>query len=74
MADSYDNMAIVYKTKAELDRALELHTKSLTIRLSAVGADHPDVAGSYNNIAIVYRANEDVDKALAYSNKSMLIT
>ena len=73
LAEIYNNMAIVYRDKCELDKALEYYNKSLSIRLNILGEKHPDVASSYNNMANVYSDKGDDDKALEYHNKSLYI-
>ena len=70
VADTYNNMAIVYKSQGHYERALEYYQKSLDIKMKVVGHDHIDVAASYTNIAGVYQkegkraqANEMATKA-----------
>ena len=73
MATSYNNIGLVHRNKAEYDKALEYHQKSLAIRLKQLGPDHPDVAISYNNIAVVYKAKKDLPKAKEYWGKAHAI-
>jgi len=54
-------------------KALEYHEKSLRIRLSVLGKNHPDVAVSYNNIGVVYNDMGDSSKALEHYEKSLRI-
>ena len=55
VASTYSNMAIVCSDGGDgLDRALEYHKKSLSIRVNCLGENHPGVTDSYHNIADVY--------------------
>ena len=67
-------MAIVCSDGGDwLDRALEYHKKSLSIRVNCLGENHPGVADSYHNIADVYSDQGELNKALNYYNKSLSI-
>ncbi len=55
MADSLDNLANLYETMGQYDRAEPLYQRSLKIRESKLGPNHPDVAKSLNNLAGMYR-------------------
>ena len=70
VATSYNNIGLVYDSKAEYDKALEYYQKSLAIYLKQLGPDHPDVATSYNNIGLVYDSKAEYDKALEYLPES----
>ena len=50
MANIYNNMAIVYDKQNHPNKALEYDDKALTMRLSTLGENHPNVARSYNNL------------------------
>ncbi len=54
MADSFNNIGVVYKKKGDLENALVQHQKALEIRTRVFGFEHPDVAASYINIGSVY--------------------
>jgi len=45
-ATGYNNLGAAYYSKGDYDRAIELHDKSLAIRLKIFGPDHPDTAAS----------------------------
>ena len=53
MADSFNNIGVVYKKKGDLENALVQHQKALEIRTRVFGFEHPDVAASYINIGSV---------------------
>ena len=59
MADSFNNIGVVYEKKGELENALVQHQKALEIRTRVFGSDHPDVAKSIKNIGIVYHNKGD---------------
>ena len=54
LADSYNNIGVVYQRMGEHTRALENFNKALQIRQKTLSADHPDFAASYNNTGLVY--------------------
>ena len=60
MAKSYNNIGLVYDSQGKYDDALDYYQKSLKIKITAVGSDHPDVAISKFNIASLLR---NMDKA-----------
>jgi tetratricopeptide (TPR) repeat protein len=64
----------VYAFQGDYDKALEYYEKSLSIILSVLGDNHPDVAISYNNIGNVYAFQGDYDKALKYYEKALKIS
>ena len=55
MADSFNNIGIVYEMKGDFENALVQHQKALEIRTRVFGSEHPDVATSYQNLAAVYQ-------------------
>ena len=55
MAQTLNNLAIVYRDQGKYSEAEGLYKRALVIREKALGASHPDVAQTLNNLAIVYR-------------------
>jgi len=53
VANSYNDIGNVYYSQDKYDDALDYHQKSLNIRITVFGTDHPDVAKSYMNFANV---------------------
>ena len=53
VADTYGNMAVVYDSQGQLDKALELYQKSVDISIAALGSDHPDLDASYMTMALI---------------------
>ncbi|CAF4292728.1 unnamed protein product, partial [Rotaria sordida] len=54
LADSYNNIGLVYDNMGEYLKALSSYERSLEIRKIAPPPNHPDLASSYNNIGSVY--------------------
>ncbi len=63
-ASSLNNLAALYESMGEYDRALPLYEASLEIRKSELGDRHPDTASSLNNLAELYRLMGEYDRAL----------
>lgn len=63
IGSSYDNLG-------DYDKALDCYGKSLKIKESMLGKDHPETTTTYNNIATVHYAKGDYDKALEYYEKT----
>jgi len=53
VANTYNNIGIVYRNKGDLENALLQHQRALEIRTRLVGSEHPEVATSYSNMAVV---------------------
>jgi tetratricopeptide (TPR) repeat protein len=70
VANSFNNIGIVYEKKGDLENALVQHQKALEIRTRVFGSDHLDVAKSYNNIGNVYNRQGKYEEALEYYQKS----
>ena len=56
LADSLNNLAMLYHTQGKYAEAEPLYQRLLAIREKALGPEHPDVATSLNNLADLYRA------------------
>jgi tetratricopeptide (TPR) repeat protein len=59
IAWAYGNLGIVYKTRGELDKAVEMHNKALAI--------------DYANLGLVYDTRGELDKAVEMHNKALAI-
>jgi Tfp pilus assembly protein PilF len=73
IANSYNNISLIYYNKGENDKALEYQSKSLEIQILSLPPNHPDFANSYNNIGNIYYIKGENDKALEYYLKSLEI-
>ena len=58
---------------AKYDEALTYEEELLSIRVRALGEDHPDTASSYNSMGYVFFLKGDFDKALEYYLKALII-
>ncbi|ETO01739.1 hypothetical protein RFI_35700 [Reticulomyxa filosa] len=47
VATSYNNLASVYCSKKEYDKAMEFGKKALDLRLKKLDSNHPDVGNTY---------------------------
>ena len=56
MAQSLNNLAVVFQSQGRTAEAEALYKRTLAIREKALGPDHPDVALSLHNLALVYGA------------------
>ncbi|MBU1558141.1 tetratricopeptide repeat protein, partial [Patescibacteria group bacterium] len=63
VAISLNNLAALYRSKADYTRAEPLYVRALAIREKALGPDHPDVATSLNNLAFLYKSKGDYTRA-----------
>ncbi len=70
---TYNSLAILYKRKGELQKALEYHQKGLSVYKSIVGERHPFVGLYYRNIGDVYRLMEKKDLTVEYYLKSIAV-
>jgi tetratricopeptide (TPR) repeat protein len=64
VAQSLNNLALLYDNQARYADAEPLFQRSLAIREKALGRDHPDVARSLNHLAKLYRNQGRYDEAL----------
>ena len=55
MADTQNNMAIVYQEQGKFQKALELYDAVLETTVRVVGHGHPSVAQTLKNIGIVHQ-------------------
>ena len=56
LADTLNNLGLLYKTQGRYADAEPLYLRSLEIRKKALGPDHPDVGEGLNNLAALYHA------------------
>ena len=64
IAQTNNNIAMVYCNQGKYSEALKLYNKSLVIREKILGKEHPDTATTYNNIAFVYHNQGKYPEAL----------
>ncbi len=63
VADSYNNLGIIYRKKNKLKLAEEYILKALDIKKEFLGENHPEIAEVYNSLALVYWTANDLEKA-----------
>jgi len=73
IAQSHNNIGVVYYWLGDYDHALEYYSKALAIRENVLGLEHPKTAESYSNIGAVYDRLGDYDHALEYYSKAQAI-
>jgi len=73
IANSLNNLAVLYKSQGKYDEAESLYKRSLAIKEKVMSAEHPDLASSLNNLAIVYRIQGKYDEAEPLYNRSLAI-
>jgi len=70
-AAAYGNLGLVYRTRGDLDQAVEFYQKSLAIN-QELGRKE-GMAADYGNLGIVYRTRGDLDQAVDYWKKSLAL-
>jgi CHAT domain-containing protein len=63
VAQSLNNLALLYKKMGEYAKAEPLYQESLRIRQKVLGSEHPDTAESLNNLASLYEYMGEYAKA-----------
>lgn len=55
VANSYNNLGLVYKVEGNYEDALDNYLLSLKIRQGTLGEENPSTATVYNNLGVIYR-------------------
>jgi CHAT domain-containing protein/tetratricopeptide (TPR) repeat protein len=63
LAESLNNLAMLYQAQGAYAKAEPLYLRALDLREETLGAMHPDVAESLNNLAMLYHAQGAYAKA-----------
>ena len=71
VAAALNNLAIVYYSKEELDKAESLYQRTLKIREKILGPDHPGVAGTLSNLGEIHRLRGNYAAADALYRRSI---
>ena len=58
------NLALLFDSKGDYDRALPMYEECLAKRKRVLGEDHPDTLSTLNGLAILFRNRRDYDRAL----------
>src|SRR6266508_1964087 len=73
VAQSLNNLAIIYRDKGDYAKAEPLFQRALAIYEKAVGPESPDVATSLNSLANLYRLKGDYAKAEPLVQRALAI-
>ena len=73
VATSLDNLAFLYQTLGDLDKAAPMYRRALTIRQDIFDADDPVMAISYSHLGDLTRARGDYATATGHFERSLQI-
>jgi tetratricopeptide (TPR) repeat protein len=73
LAENLNNLAALYRTQGKYAEAEHLIARSLSIRESQLGENHPNVATSLNNLAELYRSQGKYEEAEPLYRRSLSI-
>lgn len=73
VANSLNNLALLYKIQGNYAQAEPLYQRSLAIWEKTLGPNHPNVATSLENLAILYRATQRTVEAEALEQRAAKI-
>ncbi|BAY28681.1 peptidase-like protein [Nostoc carneum NIES-2107] len=73
VAESLNNLALLYSSQGNYAKAEPLYHRSLAIWEKVLGKEHPDVANSLNNLAALYQVQGNYDKAETLYLRSLAI-
>lgn len=68
MARQYGNLGLIFRTRGDLDRAEDMHRKSIAMNESLHRKE--GMANQYANLGLVYEARGDATNACAHWRKS----
>jgi tetratricopeptide (TPR) repeat protein len=71
-----NNCALTLEAQSDFKTALKMHEKSLSLRIRALGPDHPDVALSMHNLGVCLLRDDKVknlEKATDLGKKALAI-
>ncbi len=71
LASTYTNIGLIFKTRNDLNNALQFYNKALELNLSDPENGNSQIANTYINIAVVHQRLGHLDKQLEYLQKSM---
>ncbi|HSZ71767.1 MAG TPA: CHAT domain-containing tetratricopeptide repeat protein [Cytophagaceae bacterium] len=72
LADSYNNLSILYWTTGNNEKAMEYALQAMELRRGIYGEKSPFTAGSYMNLGLILQHN-DPEQAIAYYDKAIQI-
>jgi tetratricopeptide (TPR) repeat protein len=71
MAASYCSLGLIYMDRGELDKAEEMHLKSLAIEKQL--GHKEGMARQYGNLGLIYQTRGDLDKAEEMVRKALTL-
>ena len=71
VAQSLNNLALLYRTQGNYQKAEPLYQRSLLIWEKVLGKEHPNVAASLNNLAALYYTQGNYQKAEPLFQRSL---
>ncbi len=73
VAQSLNNLALLYDIQGDYAKAEPLYKRSLAISEKALGPEHPDVATSMENMALMYRKMKRDEEAVVLERRAACI-
>ena len=73
LANSLNNLAVLYEYQGRYNDAEPLYLQSLDIRKRQLGDDHPSVATSLNNLALLYESQGKYSEAEDLAKQALVI-
>ncbi len=61
---SLNNLALLFDSKGEYDRAVPLYEECLAKRKRVLGDEHPDTLSSLNNLAVLFDNKGEYNRSL----------
>ena len=74
VAITLNNLAVLYKSMGDYEKALPLYQRALDICENVLGPQHPSVATTLNNLAVLYESMGDYEKALPLYQRALDIS
>lgn len=74
VAQTYNNMGVLFWYKGKYDKSLEMHQCALNIKLKVLGENAPETAVSLSNLGLANHKKGNYDKALEYHQKALDIS
>jgi tetratricopeptide (TPR) repeat protein len=71
VANSLNNLALLYSNMGSYEKALPLYQRALDIRENVLGPEHPSVATTLNNLALLYSNMGSYEKALPLYQRAL---
>ncbi|MBW4501984.1 MAG: tetratricopeptide repeat protein [Scytonema hyalinum WJT4-NPBG1] len=71
VAESYNNLALLYYSQGRYTEAEPLCQKVLSLKQRLLGEEHPSVATSYNNLALLYKSQGRYSEAEPLLQKAL---